>query len=73
MIQDSELAKEWENILSDLVSDNSEIGAWDDDEITVEGVHSISNYENAGILTTDKGLIINTDKGTIHVTIQAYS
>ena len=69
---DDELAKEWEDILTDLIYNNSLSEAEEEDAV-IEDEVEIENFERAGLLTRDKGIVIYMDGKEIQLTIQAFS
>lgn len=73
MTNNENLAREFEYLLKDVMELNSPIEADEDDEIMFDGLSYIRTFEEAGILTNDKGLVVKLEDGAeIHITIQAY-
>ena len=65
------LTNEWENKLRELIDDS--YYDYDEDEYTDEYDDvQIETFEEAGILTRDRGLVVYLDGKKIHITIQAY-
>lgn len=73
LVNDENLAREWEEMLMDAIKLNSEIEGDEDDDLIFEGIDDVDNYERKGILTKDKGIIVKLEDGSeINITIQAY-
>lgn len=71
MQQSKELAKEWESKLMEIIDDS--YYDFDFDEYTDEYADVvIETFEEAGVLTTDKGVVVSLDGKKIYITIQAY-
>ena len=69
---DEDVAIEWEKLLIEMISNNSDLEA-DDEECMVNDVEEIQSFEDASICTTDRGLIVYLEDKEIHITIQAYT
>ena len=61
MVVSENMAKEWENILTTMITNNSNLD-----------VEEVRTYEEAGVLTNDKGIVIYTEDGEVEITIQAF-
>lgn len=73
LVNDENLAREWEEMIMDAIKLNSEIEGDEDDDLIFEGIDDVDNYERKGILTKDRGLIVRLeDDSEINITIQAY-
>ena len=73
LVNDENLAREWEEMLMDAIKLNSEIEGDEDDDLIFEGIDDVDNYERKGILTKDRGIIVKLEDGSeINITIQAY-
>ena len=65
--------KEIEDSIKEAIKNNSYIEAEDDDGVLFPTVENIRTFEEAHILTTDKGVVIDLNDGsTVYLTIQAY-
>lgn len=74
MISNENLAECWMEGIKNAIELNSNIEGEEDDELIFDKIDSISTYNERGILTKDKGLVIHIDDGSeIYITIQAYS
>ena len=70
---DDALARDWEDILTILVYNNSATECDEDDNPTIEDEVEVENFEQAGLLTRDHGIVVYMDGKEIHITIQAFS
>lgn len=74
MISNENLAECWMEGIKNAIELNSNIEGEEDDELIFDKIDFISTYNERGILTKDKGLVIHLDdKSKIYITIQAYS
>ena len=73
MRENESLAREMELTLMQLSVDNSNLEGDEDDDLVFEDLNDVMSYEDAGMLTRDKGIVVRLGRGTVHLTIQAYS
>lgn len=65
--------KEIEDSIKEAIKNNSYIEADYDDGVLFPTVENVRTFEEASILTTDKGVVIDLNDGsTVYLTIQAY-
>ena len=72
MTNNDELAKEWAELIGDLISINSLNEAEEEDAMISEEVE-VESFERAGLLTRDEGIVVYMDGKEIQITVQAYS
>ena len=72
MTHDENLAIEIEDILRDMIINNSNLEAEEGDEMISE-LDNIRTFSEAGLLTRDRGLVLRFNNAEVNITIQAYS
>ena len=67
------IAKEIEEAIIEAIKNNSYIEADYDDSVLFPNVEDVQTFEEADLLTMDRGVVIDLDDGTrVYLTIQAY-
>ena len=67
------IAKEIEEAIIEAIKNNSYIEADYDDSVLFPNVEDVQTFEEADLLTMDRGVVIDLNDGTrVYLTIQAY-
>ena len=65
-----DLEREWEQILMELIINNSSIECSDGEGLIQEPVSSVATFEEASLLTYDRGVVVKLEDGRqIQITI----
>ena len=65
-----DLEREWEQILIELIINNSSIECDEDERLIQDPVSSVSTFEEASLLTYDRGVVVKLEDGRqIQITI----
>lgn len=65
-----DLEREWEEILRSLIENNSSIECDEDERLIEEPIKNVKTFEEATLLTYDRGVVVNYEDGRqIQITI----